>query len=366
MSNSGLAPMCAISRWPSAMRCSVASRATRDVVDGEGRQPRVRSADRDHRQVELEQAIGLGVAELDRDRDDAVDALAAQERLEDVSRSVAIGGEAVQRDVVAATHEGRRDAAEHRAEEPAVEERHEHADVARAAGGEARRRRRDDVAEGLRRRLDARAGRIGHVAAPAERARDGGRRDARVRRDLIDADHVVTSFARPRSARLSRPRARPSCRRAVRRRSIGPLAAITIPSGSAIGAEPDVRDDGHIPVAECHDVPAGKPVEPRRACPLRAPCSRRGREQRAVERERRRRVVDLRVAGERRPLAGLRQPGGAGRAEPVRRSRRRSTGAARGSRRGRSARRSCGTTSGPGARRRRGRSTSGRPSSSPW
>ena len=68
-----------------AERDQVLGREARDgdVVDGEGRQARVGPADRDHRQVELEQPLGLVLAELDRDRDDAVDALAAQERLED-------------------------------------------------------------------------------------------------------------------------------------------------------------------------------------------------------------------------------------------------------------------------------------------
>ena len=83
LSNSGLAPMCAMSRWPSATRCSVARRATATSSTVSVVSARVGPADRDHRQVELEQPLGLVVAELDRDRDDAVDALAAQERLED-------------------------------------------------------------------------------------------------------------------------------------------------------------------------------------------------------------------------------------------------------------------------------------------
>ena len=201
MSNSWLAPMCAISRWPRAIRCSVASRATPRSstvrVDRRGFGPPIAITGRSssmRRSVSASPSSSeIAMTPSTRWRRRNVSKI--------VSRSAAVGGEAVQRDVVAAAHERRRDPAQHRAEEPAVEERHEHADVAGAARCEARRRRRDDVAEALRRGLDARAGGVRDVSAAAQRARDRRRRDARVLRDLIDADHVVTLISRSASPR---------------------------------------------------------------------------------------------------------------------------------------------------------------------
>ena len=100
-SNSGLAPMCAIARWPSAIRWSVARRATATSSTVRVVETRVRPADRDDRKTDLEEPPGLLLAELDRDRDDAVHALPAQERVEDLAALRLVGRDVVQRDVVA-------------------------------------------------------------------------------------------------------------------------------------------------------------------------------------------------------------------------------------------------------------------------
>ncbi len=191
MSNSGLAPMCAISRWPSAIRCSVASRATATSstvsVVRRGFGPPIAmtgSPSSTSRSVsDSPSSIEIAMTPSTRWRRRNVSKISC--------RCLVVGREVVERDVVAAPHERRRDAAQNGREEPAVEEGDQHADVARAARREARRRRRHDIAETLGGCLDAGAGRIRHVAATAERARHGRGRHTRMAGDLVDADHVV-------------------------------------------------------------------------------------------------------------------------------------------------------------------------------
>ena len=187
---------------------------------------------------------------------------------------------------------------------------------------QARRRRRDDVAEALRRGFDPRAGGVGDVPAAAQRAGDRRRRDARVLRDLVDADHVVTSISNPVAPALSRRRATPSCRRGADR-PVDRAARRdhdTARERDRRGAE--VRDDRHIPVAECHDV-RPEAVDPGAAS--RRPGRARGADARsaAVEREGRGRLGGLHVARERRPLARAGAASCARRAEAVRRRARR-------------------------------------------
>ncbi len=73
----------------------------RDVVDREGVELRVRTADRDHGKPEVEQVLGLVLVELDRHRDHGIHALSTQERVEHVAAHVLVGGDVVERDVVA-------------------------------------------------------------------------------------------------------------------------------------------------------------------------------------------------------------------------------------------------------------------------
>ena len=103
----------------------------------------------------------------------------------------AVAREVVEGEVVAAAEERLLRALEHRREEPAVEERDHHADVARAPRREARGVRRDDVPEARGGLDDLRLRRGGDVAAAAERARDRRGGDPRELRDLFDAGHVL-------------------------------------------------------------------------------------------------------------------------------------------------------------------------------
>ena len=81
------------------------------------------------------------------------------------------------------------DAAEECAEKPPVEVRDHDADVAGAAGCQARRRRGDDVSEALRCLLHAFPCRIRHVVLAAERPRHRGRGHPGRAGYLIDTDH---------------------------------------------------------------------------------------------------------------------------------------------------------------------------------
>ena len=123
--------MCAMRRCPIAMRCSVARR-DRDVVDRERADAGDRAADADQRLAEVVQPLDLVLGELEGDRDHRVDALAQQEVLE---HARAPRG----RRPTGCTGSGRTRAQqrllrtlEHRREEPAVQERDDDADVARA------------------------------------------------------------------------------------------------------------------------------------------------------------------------------------------------------------------------------------------
>ncbi len=97
--------------------------------------------------------------------------------------------EVVEREVVAGAQQRALDALEHLAEEPAVHERDDHADVLRAARDEARGIGRRDVADLGGGRLDPAARVVGDVAAAREGPRGGGLRDAREARDIADGGH---------------------------------------------------------------------------------------------------------------------------------------------------------------------------------
>ncbi len=185
----------------------------RDVVDRERAHARDRAADADERLAQVVQAGDLVLGEFERDGDHGIDPLAQQEVLEHARALLAVAREVVEGEVVAAAEQRLLRALEHRREEPAVEERDHHADVAGAPRRQARRVRRDDVPE-VRGGLDhLRLRRGGDVSAAAERARHGRGGDPRELRDLFDAGHVLlvpggrgspVSARHPRSDRVWR------------------------------------------------------------------------------------------------------------------------------------------------------------------
>ena len=181
--------MWAMRECPSAMRCSVASRATAASSMVRVRTPGIGPPTPTSGLAELVQAGHLGLGELERDGDHRVDPLAQQEVLEHARALAAVARQVVEREVVAAAQELLLGALEHRREEPAVEERDHDADVAGATRGEARRVRRDHVAEACGGLDDLRLRGGRDVAPAAERTRDGRGGDPRELRDLFDAGH---------------------------------------------------------------------------------------------------------------------------------------------------------------------------------
>ena len=179
------------------MRCSVARRATATSSIVRVRTPGDGAADADERLAEVVQARDLVLGELERHGDHGVDALAQQEVLEDARPLLPVARQVVEREVVPVAEQRLLRALEHRGEEPAVEERDDHADVAGATRREARGVRRDDVPE-LRGRLDdlrLRCRRDVTAAAEGARNRRGG--DPRELRDLFDAGHGSSFPASP-------------------------------------------------------------------------------------------------------------------------------------------------------------------------
>ena len=219
-----------------------------DVVDGERAHARDRSADADERLAELVQSGDLVLGEFERHGDDGVDALAEQEVLEHARALAPVARQVVEREVVAAAKELLLGALEHRREEPSVQERDHHADVARAPRCQARGVRRHDVPEARRRLDDLRLRGGGDMAAAAERARDRRGGDPREFRDLFDAGHALLIPASPvRSSGRRRVGSRPRrvrtnpiarvpggrSRRATRPRSAGAATRSATRSASA-------------------------------------------------------------------------------------------------------------------------------------
>lgn len=150
----------------------VLGRGTRDgeLVDAQCRKACARRAESHDGQVEREEPIDFVVGEREGQDDEPVDPAATEGHVE---HAVALGrvlAHAVQRHVVAPRCQTARDAVEHVREEPAVEQRHDDADVRRMSGRESGCRGRDDVAEFGGGSAHADAGRIGDAPAPAERA----------------------------------------------------------------------------------------------------------------------------------------------------------------------------------------------------
>ncbi len=189
------------------------------VVEAQGAHARERAADADDRLAELEQTRRLAGGELERHGDDRIHPLAQQEVLEHAAALVGAAAEVVERQVVALLEQRALGALDDGAEEPAVEERDDDADVARAAGREAGGARRDDVAQllGGRDHAIARGGR--HRTAAAQGARHSRRGDSRGKRHLVDAGHdsySASTHTVVSPGTVSRRRAARSRRRRVR------------------------------------------------------------------------------------------------------------------------------------------------------
>ena len=104
------------------------------VVDGDDARLLSRADDADDRPSDLGQLVDLLVDRLETDGDEPVEALAREEVAEDPFAAGRAGLGVVQREVESAFQEGLLDAFEHFREEPAVEIRHDDADVLRAPG----------------------------------------------------------------------------------------------------------------------------------------------------------------------------------------------------------------------------------------
>jgi len=100
-----------------------------DIVDREGAHPRDRAADADERLLECVQPGHLVRVQFQGDRDDGIHSLAQQEVLEHAAAFVVVPGEAVEGEVEAAAEQGLLRTLDDVGEEPAVEERHDDADV---------------------------------------------------------------------------------------------------------------------------------------------------------------------------------------------------------------------------------------------
>ena len=300
------------------------------------RTPGQRAADADDRLAELEQARRLVGGELERDRDDGVDALAQQEVLEHAAALVGAAAEVVEGQVVALLEQRALGALDHGAEEPAVEERDDDADVAGASGREAGGARRDDVAELVGGRDHAIPGRGRHRSATAQGARDRRRGDSRGARDLVDARHDAScrgcgsQTVRRRPADVTGTVARLSARS---RRSRDRPAAATDPA-------PVFATTVTPPERKLSDI-GSSGLDPLERARREVVLSTSG-DRLAVELEGRPGNARLRVARVARPAVRLRQPAGVARAEAGRRGVGDPTGSARGIRPGRSSRRRCG------------------------
>lgn len=222
-----------------------------DVVDRERGDARDEPADAHERLAQRLQHVHLVRAQGDRDRDHGVDALADEEVVEDPAAQVGVAREPVEREVVAGLDEGGLDALEHLAEVPAIDVGDDHADVARAAGDEAGRRRRHHVAELGGGALDLLARVVGDVAAAGQSARGRRLRHACDARDVGQDAHAAPSSIGPAAARGSRGIVRISSGAGPSKRQCSPMSTGVepVPCGIGFSAPPRRREVREIP--EC-------------------------------------------------------------------------------------------------------------------
>ena len=161
----------------------------RAVVDREAGRGATAPAEADEGLLAAVERDDLVLVEVDADGDHRIDALAGEEEVEHAGAAGSGLGQVVEREVVARAQQRALDALEHLAEEPAVHERDDHADVLRSSGHEARGIGRRDVPDLGGGRLDAAAGVVGDVAAAREGAGGGGLRDTRETGDIADGGH---------------------------------------------------------------------------------------------------------------------------------------------------------------------------------
>ena len=160
------------------------------VVDPQGGQLAAGHTEAHDRPVERLERRDLVVGERHRQHDQAVHAPAAQGGLEQPPALRRVIREVVQREVVPARGEPRRDAVEHRREEPPVHEGHDHADVLGAARRERRCGGGCHVAERVGRRPHPLPGRLRRAPAPAQGTRDRRRGHSGGAGDIVEARHV--------------------------------------------------------------------------------------------------------------------------------------------------------------------------------
>ncbi len=173
------------------MRCFVAERATRPIVDADARQARVRRVDQDGGKSGVDQPVAFVADQGQRDHDQPVENQTAW-KFHQFGSSLTGRLDVVQHHFAAVRGEPRDDAADPLKGRLLVEERNENADQPTALSLFSGRFSRPVVPEFFRGCLHLGAGGVADFRAPTEDARHGADTDTRVFGDLSHCGHVET------------------------------------------------------------------------------------------------------------------------------------------------------------------------------
>ena len=168
--------------------------ASCNVIDRQRIRARDRATDAKHRFAHIAQRIKFALGQLHRNSKHRINTFARQQLSEHCIARATGAVQVIERQVITRINQVALNLVEHSRKEPAIDKRHHHADVSRAASHQRISRGRRNVSQLVSELLNQIFGLLRNVRVVAQRTRNGGRRNSGSACNINNANHAKTLY----------------------------------------------------------------------------------------------------------------------------------------------------------------------------